>query len=70
MLSVDVDADKGLVIVWVGGLHHGVVSVIDVLKCIEALDDKFEECLQIFRARRSDKDVTIAISNGGCHSDT
>lgn len=65
MTSEDVDSDDGLVEVRVGALNDVVVEMLLVSERVHALEDEFEEGLQVFGRGRRDENVGVAVRKGG-----
>src|SRR5436853_6233692 len=70
MLSVYVDSNNSFVEVGIGRLQYGVVNMVKVVECVEAFEDEFEQGLQIFRTRRCDENVAVAMGNLSCDCNT
>lgn len=57
MVSEDVDANDSVVEVRVRRLENVVVGVLLVVECFEALEDKFEDGVEVFRRGSRHEDV-------------
>ena len=69
MVSEDVDTHDSVVELRVGALKNFVVSVLFVVKRVEAPKQEFKHSLQVFRGRGSHEDIAEAVNDTRGNSD-